>query len=77
MKKVGIIGAGASGLMAAIEAAGEGAAVTLFEKKDRVGKKILVTGNGRCNFTNANISKDYYYTDYDDFVERVLSKFGN
>ncbi|MBP5599386.1 MAG: aminoacetone oxidase family FAD-binding enzyme [Lachnospiraceae bacterium] len=77
MKKVGIIGAGASGLMAAIEAAGEGAAVTLFEKKDRVGKKILVTGNGRCNFTNANISKDYYYTDDDDFVERVLSKFGN
>lgn len=50
--KIGIIGAGASGLMAAITAAKNRANVTLIEKKDRVGKKILATGNGKCNFTN-------------------------
>lgn len=53
--KIGIIGAGASGLMAAITAAKNGADVTLIEKKDRVGKKILATGNGKCNFTNKSI----------------------
>ena len=50
--KIGIIGAGASGLLAAITAAKEGTNVTLIEKKDRIGKKILATGNGKCNFTN-------------------------
>ena len=53
--KIGIIGAGASGLMAAITAAKEGAEVTLIEKKDRIGKKILATGNGKCNFTNSSM----------------------
>ena len=46
--KVGIIGAGASGMMAAVTAAEYHAEVTLFEKNDRVGKKILATGNGKC-----------------------------
>ena len=49
---IGIIGGGASGLMAAITAAKNGAEVTLIERKDRIGKKILATGNGKCNFTN-------------------------
>ena len=48
-RTVGIIGGGASGLMAAISAARAGAQVTLIEHMDRVGKKILSTGNGRCN----------------------------
>ena len=49
--KVIIVGAGAAGMTAAIFAAREGAQVVLLEHKDRVGKKILSTGNGRCNQT--------------------------
>lgn len=77
MKSVGIIGAGASGMMAALSAANCGAKVTLFERKDRIGKKILVTGNGRCNFTNRNLSSGNYYTDDSSFVESVLKRFDN
>ncbi len=51
--KIAVIGGGASGLAAAIEAAEGGADVTVFEKNDRVGKKLLATGNGRCNLMNA------------------------
>ena len=47
-----VIGAGASGMMAAIVAAGKGARVLVLEHKDKIGKKILATGNGKCNFTN-------------------------
>ena len=50
--KVTIIGGGASGLMAAITAARNGHAVTLLERQARVGRKLLATGNGRCNLTN-------------------------
>ncbi len=51
-KKVAVIGAGAAGLMAAIHAAYMDAEVLLFEKNDRVGKKLRITGKGRCNVTN-------------------------
>ena len=51
-KQVTIIGAGASGMTAAIFAARQGAQVTLLEHMDRVGKKILSTGNGKCNLSN-------------------------
>lgn len=53
MKKVVVIGAGAAGIMAALAAAGEGAAVTLIEKNNIVGKKMGITGKGRCNLTNS------------------------
>ena len=53
-KQIFVIGAGASGLMAAIQAAVYGAAVTVLEQNDRPGKKICATGNGRCNMTNLN-----------------------
>ena len=49
--RIYIIGGGASGIAAAIAAARKGAAVTILEHKDRIGKKILATGNGRCNLT--------------------------
>ena len=69
--KIGIIGAGASGIFAAITAAKYGGQVTLIEKKDRVGKKILATGNGKCNFTNKSMNTTDFrsqspniYTDY-------------
>ena len=51
-RRVAVIGAGAAGMMAAITAAEAGAAVTLFERNDRVGKKLRITGKGRCNVTN-------------------------
>ena len=53
--KIGVVGGGASGIMAAITAADYGAEVTILEKNDRIGKKILATGNGKCNFTNKSL----------------------
>lgn len=76
MKKVLIVGGGASGLMAAIGAARCGAKVTLLEKNRQVGKKILVTGNGRCNLTNRDQSLSHYRSAEPSFVEQVLSRVG-
>ena len=61
MYDVIIIGAGASGLMAAATAASKGARVALLEHKDDIGKKILATGNGRCNFTNTDMSVNKFH----------------
>jgi len=69
---VSVIGGGASGILAGIFAARNGACVTILEKNPRVGKKILATGNGRCNFTNVNLT----YEDYNsDFVRYALEEF--
>lgn len=72
-KQILIVGGGASGMMAAIIAARNGSDVTILERNNRIGKKILVTGNGRCNYTNtlANVS-DY---NNQDFVSYGLSVF--
>lgn len=60
MPKVAIIGGGAAGMACAIAAAREGAEAHVYERADRVGKKLLVTGNGRCNMSNTDImSSDY------------------
>ena len=59
MKNVCIIGGGAAGLMAAYAAAENGHNVTLFEKNEKLGKKIYITGKGRCNFTN-NVSAEEF-----------------
>lgn len=72
--KVAIIGGGASGLCCAIEAAKGKNDVTIFEAKDRVGKKILATGNGRCNMLNAFAKCDDYSSP--DFVRAILSTCG-
>ena len=53
MSEIIVIGGGAAGMMAAIVAAQEGNDVTLIEKNEKVGKKIFITGKGRCNVTNA------------------------
>ena len=58
---ISIIGGGVSGLAAAVASAQNGAQVTVFEKNDRVGKKLLATGNGRCNL--ANMGKPVYFGD--------------
>lgn len=66
-----VVGGGAAGLVAAISAARNGAQVLVLEAAKRVGQKILKTGNGRCNLTNANVRSD----DYNDpaFVSSILS----
>ena len=74
-KKVWIIGGGASGMMAAITAAKEGMDVTIAEHMDRVGKKILSTGNGRCNLTNLHQDARCYRSSQPDFPGRVLKQF--
>ena len=60
MKNVCVVGGGAAGLMAAYTAAKNGHRVTLFEKNEKLGKKIYITGKGRCNFTN-NCSLDEFF----------------
>ena len=73
--KVAIIGGGASGMTAAIVAARGGYEVTIFEYKDRVGKKLLATGNGRCNLSNKTISdnpQDVYLTNEKEFVKSIF-----
>jgi len=73
--KVMVIGGGAAGLMAAISAKRAGSDVTILERNPRVGKKILATGNGRCNFTNIYAGVDCYYGTNPGFVHRALSAF--
>jgi len=70
-----VIGGGASGMMAAIMARRGGAGVLLLEKKSSLGKKILATGNGKCNFTNKMQSPECYHSSHRDFPWRVIKKF--
>ena len=65
MKKVFIIGGGASGLTAAIKASKNGFDVTIFEKNNKLGKKILITGNGKCNYWNENQDINNYHSSSD------------
>ena len=74
-RKIIIIGGGASGLVAAICGAREGASVTIVEHMDRVGKKILSTGNGRCNMTNLDMRPECYRCGQPAFPMKVLEGF--
>ncbi len=76
MKKVLIVGGGASGLMAAVSAARAGAAVTVLEHNKQVGKKLLETGNGKCNLTNVNQRLSNYRGGVPGFAAKVLKEFG-
>ena len=69
-----IVGAGASGLVAAITAARQGRHVLIIEQKDKIGKKLLATGNGKCNFTNANMDLSFFHGDR-TLIEEVLRQF--
>ncbi|WP_026508940.1 NAD(P)/FAD-dependent oxidoreductase [Butyrivibrio sp. MC2013] len=60
MKEIAVIGAGAAGMMAAIAAAAKGAHVTIYEKNDKAGKKIYITGKGRCNVTNVAENSEFF-----------------
>jgi predicted Rossmann fold flavoprotein len=70
-----IIGGGASGMVAAITARRLGAQVTILEKNPRLGKKLLATGNGRCNLTNIDTCSACFNGATPDFVEGILSQF--
>ena len=75
-RSVCVAGGGASGMMAAIAAARAGADVTILEKNDRPGKKILMTGNGKCNLTNLDMGIfAYYIEDGASTVGRILEQF--
>lgn len=74
-KTVGVIGGGAAGMMAAITAARQGARVTILERNDRIGKKILMTGNGKCNLGNYQLSMQEYYGGNQEWISRALSRF--
>ncbi len=73
--EIAVIGGGASGLFAAIAAKNDNTNVTIYEKEKRLGRKILATGNGRCNMTNINASeKDYHSADL-SFMRGVINRF--
>lgn len=71
-----VLGGGAAGLMASITAATNGAKTAIIEHKDRMGKKILSTGNGKCNYTNEKQGITYYRGDNPAFVLPVFEQFG-
>ena len=75
-RKVLIAGAGAAGMCAAIAAAREGAEVTVIEKTEGVGKKLSMTGNGRCNLSNLNISENDYNETSRTRMKRWLKRIG-
>lgn len=70
-----IIGAGASGLMCAIEAGRRGRSVLVLDHSDRIGSKIRISGGGRCNFTNTDLSPDNYISNNPHFCKSALSRF--
>jgi predicted Rossmann fold flavoprotein len=76
MKKTAIIGGGASGLICAIFCARKGVEVDLYEQNSKCAKKILVSGNGRCNITNTNLTYNDYFSQNPLFVEFALKEFG-
>ena len=74
-RRVCVIGGGASGLIAAIFAAREGALVTLLEQNERLGKKLLATGNGRCNLTNTYQDPGCYHGEHPEFALSVFQTY--
>ncbi len=70
-----IIGGGAAGLMCAIEAGKRGRSVTLIEHEEKIGKKILISGGGRCNFTNKYSSPDNFISGNPHFCKSALANY--
>lgn len=73
MSKVVVIGGGASGLVASILASNSNE-VTILEGNDKCGKKILLTGNGKCNYWNEDISIDHYNTNNKEILEKIITE---
>lgn len=74
-KKMIIVGGGASGLIAGIVAARNDMKVTILERKNRIGKKILATGNGRCNLSNEHMTKARFHSDSLNIFDEVYEQF--
>jgi len=70
-----ILGAGAAGLMAAIEAGRRGRRVAVLERAERPGKKILISGGGRCNFTNLYTRPDHFLSANPHFAKSALARY--
>src|SRR5688572_12296570 len=70
-----VIGGGAAGLMCAIEAGKRGRRVVVLEHCDRIGKKILISGGGRCNFTNLNITPENFLSANPHFCKSALARY--
>ena len=75
MFDVVVLGAGAAGLMCAMEAAQHGKRVAVLERTDRIGKKILISGGGRCNFTNLHCSPDNFLSSNPHFAKSALARY--
>ena len=79
MKQILVLGGGAAGIVAAIAAAeqgGKAVQVTLLERNPRIGKKLLATGNGRCNLDNAHVRLEDYFTGDRDTLGQMLTAIG-
>ncbi|MGN1030614.1 MAG: NAD(P)/FAD-dependent oxidoreductase, partial [Butyricicoccaceae bacterium] len=75
MKQIIVIGGGAAGIAAALSAAqtNPNAQITILEALDRIGKKILATGNGRCNLSNEYITPEHYHTQQPERMAQLLA----
>src|SRR6202030_4164450 len=70
-----ILGAGAAGLMCAIEAGKRGRRVAVLERAERIGKKILISGGGRCNFTNLHCRPENFISANPHFAKSALARY--
>src|SRR5215469_14097540 len=70
-----VLGGGAAGLMCAIEAGKRGRRVAVLERSDRPGKKILISGGGRCNFTNIHCGPGNFLSANPHFAKSALARF--
>src|SRR6201992_1295394 len=71
-----VLGAGAAGLMCAVEAGKRGRSVAVLERAERIGKKILISGGGRCNFTNLHCRPENFLSANPHFAKSALARFG-
>lgn len=74
MTKVIVVGGGASGLAAAISSARKGLDVTILERNDTLAKKILITGNGKCNYWNEDQDLNHYHSTNEELLKQVITK---
>ena len=72
-----VLGGGAAGLMCALTAGQEGSRVLVLEASNKVGKKILMSGGGRCNFTNLEVKPEHFLSNNPHFVKSAISQYTN
>ena len=77
MKKIAVIGGGAAGMACAVLLSRKGHLVTVFERSERLGRKLAATGNGQGNVTNTDMSAAHYFSDDPQKVAGLLSRFGS